>query len=242
MKILKFSEFINENNKNENLISLTIYYVTFHTSNSADNIYYGLDLEKAKIEFYSDSCVPERMLNNTDMSIEMSKIVNQYEFSYDGDIEDYPIEDYYTDHTVYKLVIEGDFEIIENRSIEAINSKSDELLSDVESYYKKEYGKYKYNIINVYDNEENYKGCIQLRIADHTENIHNNDRFSSSDCYISVVISNHDKTRKRFGVSNSFERRNNEKELIFDDDFIFDDVILEINETIEEFKNILIEK
>jgi hypothetical protein len=228
-------------NDNQNLFPLTLYSVTFHTSDSSDNEYFGTDADMAKLEFESNPDIPERMLNRTDMGIELQSQTNQYRFIHELDpeyesIEDYPIDEYYNDSSVYELVHEGDWEEIGHRKIDAANSKSDELLSDVENYYKQEYGRYKYNTINVYDGNEDYKGCIQLRIANHTENIHNVDRFGQCTYHISVVIANYDATKQWFGMANAFERRRNERELVFGEDDNFDDVVEEINELIEEFK------
>ena len=235
-----------ENNDN-NLFDLTFYSVTFHTSDSSDSEYYGIDGERAKLKFESNPDIPERMLSRTDMSIHLQKVTNQYRFIHELDseyesIEDYPIEDYYNDSSVYKLVHEGDLEDITNRTISPANFKSDELLHGVEYYYKSEYGNYKYNTINIYDEQENYKGCIQLRIANHTENIHNVDRFGSCNYYISVTIADYDATKQRFGMANAFERRGNEQELVFNGDDSLDNVIADINELIEEFKHRLLTK
>lgn len=232
---------------NANLVQLTIYSVTFHTSDSSDSVYYGTDANKAKLEYESNPDIPERWLNRTDMSIQLQSQTNQYRFIHELDtdfesIEDYPIDEYYDDSSVYKMVHEGDWEDIDNRKIDAVNSKSDVLLQDVAHYYKQEYGSYKYNTINVYDEDEEYKGCIQLRIANHTENIRNVDRFGSCDYYISVVIANYDVTKQRFGMSNAFERRRNERELVFGEDDNFDGVIEEINGLIEEFKQEILNK
>lgn len=230
-----------------NLVKLIIYSVTFHTSDSSDNVYYGTDANRAKLEYESNPNIPERWLNRTDMSIQLQSQTNQYRFIHELDvdfesIEDYPIDEYYDDSSVYELVQEGDWEDIDYRKIDAANSKSDELLQDVEHYYKQEYGRYKYNTINVYDEDETYQGCIQLRIANHTENIHNVDRFGSCDYYISVVIANYDATKQRFGMSNAFERRRNERELVFGEDDNFDGVIEEIDNLIEEFKEEILNK
>lgn len=234
-------------NDNQNIFPLTLYSVTFHTSDSSDNEYFGIDADRAKLEYESNPDIPERMLNRTDMSIQLQSQTNQYRFIHELDpeyesIEDYPIDEYYDDSSVYELVHEGDWEEIAYRQIDAANSKSDELLSDVEHYYKQEYGSYKYNTINVYDERENYKGCIQLRIANHTENIHNVDRFGQCNYHISVVISNYDATKQRFGMANAFERRRNERELVFNEDDNFDGVIESINELIEEFKEEILNK
>lgn len=227
-------------NNNQNLFPLTLYSVTFHTSDSANNEYFGTDADRAKIEFESPD-IPKNMFNRTDMSIEVQSQTNKYRFIYELDPEyestdDYPIDEYYNDSSIYELVYEGDWEDVDYRQIKAANSESDILLSDVEHYYKQEYGNYKYNTINVFDENEEYKGCIQLRIANHTENIFNVDRFGRCNYYISVVIANHDATRERFGMTNAFERMMNERELIFDEDNDFEDVIEKINELIEEFK------
>lgn len=240
-KILReeISKFLVEDD--DNLPSLTFYLVTFHTSDSADNVYEGTDADRARLEFESDLHVPERWLNRTDMSIELQSKTNKYRFIHKLDIdfetiEDYPIEEYYDDPSVYKLVQEGEWEIIDYRTIDAANAKSDELLQEVERYYKQKYGNYKYNTINVYDENEEYRGCIQLRISNHTENIRNVDRFGSCDYHISVVIANYDATKKKFGMTNGFERKRNERELIFDEDDNFDNVIEKIDNLIEEFR------
>lgn len=241
-------EYLNEQQNVENGIqNITLYSVTFHTSNSSDSIYYGIDKDEAFYKYKSFDDVPERWFNRSDMSIEILSQTNQYKFIHQLDfeyetIEDYPINDYYDDSSIYELINEGDWEYIDSRTIEPKNKESDELLNDVSSYFQKEYGKYKYNTINVYDENEEYKGCIQLRIADHTENIHNVDRFGSCDCYISVVISDYDVTRQRFGMSNAFERRRNEFELTFSSEDNFDGIVQDIENQIDNCKEIILEK
>lgn len=239
--------FLNESVDNNNIFELTFYSVTFHTSDSSDSEYYGTDGDRAELIFESNPDIPERMLNRSDLSIELSKMTNQYKFVHELDseyetIQDWPIEEYYKDDSVYKLVHEGDWEEIAHRKIEPVNLISDELLNDVEHYYKSEYGRYKYNTINVYDEEEIYYGCIQLRIANHTENINNINRFGQCNYYISVVVANHDATKQRFGMSNAFERRRNEFELVFGEDDNLADVINEINSLIEDCKEKILNK
>jgi hypothetical protein len=234
-------EHINENKLIDgvDLISLTIYSVTFNTSDSSDEIYYGVDGKRAKLEYDYTPDISEKLLGRNDMSMKFEKQTNQYKFIYDSDfesIEDYPIEDYYNDSDIYELVDEGEWELIDYRKIDAANSKSDELLQDVQHYYGQKYGNYKYNTIHVYDEDDEYKGCIELRIANHTENIHNVDRYGECDYHISIVIANHDATKKRFGMSNTFERKSNEVELVFDEDDKFYDVIEKIDNLIEKFK------
>ena len=65
------------------------------------------------------------------------------------------------------------------------------MLEEITNYYHDEYGKFKYNLINVYaDNDieqDEPIGCIQLRIADHTENINNVDRLVDG-IFISLLL------------------------------------------------------
>ena len=68
------------------------------------------------------------------------------------------------------------------------------------------------------------------------------DRYGSCDYYISVVIANYDATKQRFGMANAFERRRNERELVFGEDDNFDGVIEEIDNLIEEFKQEILNK
>lgn len=253
MKLRKFitttiREYLNEQKETQNNIQkLTLYSVTFHTSNSSDSVYYGTDKEDAFYEYNSFNDIPERWFNRSDMSVEITRQTNQYKFIHELDyeyetIEDYPIDEYYDDSSVYELVDEGDVEFVDTRTIEPKNKQSDELLNDVTNYFKNEYGNFKYNTINVYDEGEEYKGCIQLRIADHTENIHNIDRYGSCDCYISVVISDYDATNQRFGMVNAFERRRNEFELKFQSEDNFYGIIEEIQNQIEECREMILEK
>jgi len=224
------------------IIMFKLYSVIFNTTDSSNYEYYGPDINKAEDIFNSPPDIPENMLTRSDMSFVLMECVNKYRFLLDDLIEDFPIEDYYDDSTVYELVHEGDWVDVKYREIGNINIGSDELLNNVERYYRGKYGKYKYNTIEVYDDSDEYKGCIQLRISDHTENIHNIDRFGRCDYYISVVIANYDPTKNRFGMSNDFERRSNERELIFNGDDDFDEVILDINILIDEFSEDLIYK
>lgn len=238
---ITLNEFLNEFSS---LYELTFYDVVFHTSDSSDVIYFGIDKDKAFDEYKSFDDIPTKWVNRTDLSVEIKSCTNKYKFIYELDteyetIEDYPIEDYYDDSSIYKLVDEGESELIDSRIIEPINKNSEMLLDEVSSYYKNKYGEYKYNNINVYDGDER-KGRIQLRISDHTENINNIDRYGSSDCYISVVICDFDVTKQRFGMSNAFERRSNEYEIQFQSDDDFNSVIEVIENQIEECKERII--
>jgi hypothetical protein len=191
---------------------------------------------------YNISDVEDSWKMRNDIMIEFSKHTSKYKFILeDEDKQDYPIEEYYDNDNIYIELYGEEIETIDTKEISNVNKDTEILLNDVDRYFYKKYGNYKYNIINVYDDEENHKCCIKLRITDHTENIHNIDRFESCDFHISVVISNFDVTEKRFH-SNIFERSSNEMELKYDSDTSFDEIIDEINGTIEEFADILLEK
>ena len=50
---------------NQNIFTLTLYSVTFHTSDSSDIIYFGADADKAKLEYNSNPDIPKEMLYRT---------------------------------------------------------------------------------------------------------------------------------------------------------------------------------
>ena len=219
----------------DNIVSLVFYFVSLETYNSSDDLYSGFDLEKANKLFNKYDDIPEEWYKRSDISVSFRKMVNKYRFILeDENIDDYPIEDYYDDSYTYQLIEEGDIEDIEYRTIEPKNKKSDELLTDVGFFFYKKYGSFKYNKINVYDENDDYLGCIQLRISDHTENIMNIDKYGDCDYYISVVISDYDITKKRFGMRNAFERRGNEFEVNFDSDNNYEEIIDYIQSLIKE--------
>lgn len=221
--------------------TLTFYGVRLDTDETTDLLYVGLHLDDAESEFnscnYTD--LPSNFQNIGGVCT-LEKQKRKYKFVYELDLEfetkdDYPLEDYYEDKDYYKLVEETDWELIKTKDIKAVNEDSDKLLHEVQLAF----GGKKYNEINVDngldENDDDYKilGKINLRIADHTENIFNVDRFGGADYHVSVVIANLDKTRNRFGMSNAFERRRNEVELLFDGDTDLDEVVDKINEEIE---------
>jgi len=240
MKYLKtIEDFIRvfENVQN-NIFELTFYFVTFHTSNTSDNIYFGIDYQNALSEFNNPD-IPDEWKTRTDMSVEISKVIYKYKFVYELDaeyesIDDYPIESYYGDESYYAKIDESEWETIDNKDISSFNNKTEYILNEVQSYYHNKYGNYKYNIILIFDDEYHRLGNIKLRIANHTENIMNVDRFENADYHISVVISDYDSTEQRFSITNAFERRRNEFELKYNSDYTPEEIIEEINFKIEE--------
>jgi len=137
----------------------------------------------------------------------------------------------------------GDIDDSQQISIDTYqyNDSSDKLLEEVEKWFKKEYSSndYKYHLIEV-ENPNNYTEVkyIHVRIADHTENIKNIDRFGSYDYNLSVVIADLDVTRNRFW-SNGYERRRNEEELTFNSDDDIDEIKQKISDKMTEIIGIL---
>jgi hypothetical protein len=227
----------------DNLFELVTYTVTIDTNSTSDEEYSGFDEEKAIRVFngLGANDLPTNSINyggfcSLYKKVDKYKFVYELDKEYDEEISDYPIVEYYDNKNYYKLVEEGENEIIEHRDIAGANDKSNNLLDEITNYYHDEYGKFKYNTIQVYadsDIEQDEPiGCIQLRIADHTENINNVDRFGRCDFYISVVVADNDVTRNRFGMSNSFDRRSNEVEILVKSIDTFDDAIDRIQEEI----------
>ena len=150
-------------------------------------------------------------------------------------INDYPLEDYYEDESVWELINEGDWETLETEKKDRVNAATDELIEKVQDYindkYVKDRDSSKYMEISVYsdDNEDDYLGCIQIRVADHSQNANN---LSKSGCkeHLSIVIANKNATKSRFIPLG--------REIYFTDSDSFESIISEVENEIED----LIEK
>jgi hypothetical protein len=206
--------------------SITVYYVRFEASDYSEILYKGIDKVRAMAAF--DGFDDVLTYYDDYMYVVMEGVVTHYKFIEDDDIKDYPINYYYNDDTVYKLISTEEPETIEKRKVKPPNRDSDEVLNGVQNYFQMRYGKRKYIKITI--------GGIQirLRISDHTENIRNADKFSYVDYHISVVIADLDKTVGIYGNRNKRERRNNEFELRYDSGDKVADIILSINNFIKE--------
>ena len=86
----------------------------------------------------------------------------------------------------------------------------------------------KYTDIDIEDKIGNKIGKIQLRIADHSYNPQNNDLEARAGKFISVVITNNDATKNRFGGKYN---------LYFDPEKSYEYVIKKINEKIKDILN-----
>lgn len=231
----------------DDIFEITTYYVTAHTDSFINEIYIGNDYKRAVSEFNSSNTT-EDVGSDLGGTILFQKKTEKYKFVGDledgaYDISDFPFEDFYNDKDYYELIEEGEIEDIDSKTVNPVNEKTDELLYDV----RKHYGDSKYNTIVVDNGEEqssdNYQeyGCIQLRIADHSENVKNIDRAGNCEYYISVVIANKDATKGKFAAS-VYERKRNEVELNFDSNSTFDEIISNIDSAIEKGKKYIIGK
>jgi hypothetical protein len=112
----------------------------------------------------------------------------------------------------------------------------------VQDYFRKQASDYsyggKYCFFDVYDEkEEKFLGTIVLRIAEHTENIRNWDRYNpETDYRISVVISDYDPTKKQFW-SNDLERFSNEYYFSYDSDSTAEEIIDEIDGLLSDLED-----
>lgn len=234
-ELIKIENIMEKGGEVQEYFTIDFYNVSAHTDTSSDQKYGGYSYDDAKSDFdsidYTDVSDVSGGYALLEKRTETYKFVGDLE---DGEtIDDYPIEDYYDDYSMYEFVSEGDFETIEEKTISPPNESSDELLKEVERYMNSKYGSYKYNVISVYDDEDNRVGCVQVRVADHSENVSNIDRYLKCDYSLSVVIANLDKTKGRF-LTSVYERRSNEDEEYFSSDDSFEDIISFIEDWIED--------
>lgn len=227
---------------NSDLISLELYSVSFQSDSHSEVIYYGADEKEALKQFNDFDDVPDKLLSSNYLKVDLSKAT--YSYRYIGDEEEreyFPIEEYFDDESLYELVDEGDFDVIKDRKIAARypNKESNELLDKVNSYFFDKYGKLKYNIIPI----NNKDGCIQLRIADHTENLANITRYTEDRCdyFISVVISDSDATEYKFKDINTTLKTTKDIQLKYTSDDTLNFIVNDIEKLIKKLTNNLSE-
>ena len=222
---------------------LIFYQVSIVGNDYLETIYEGIDFYRAKREY--DLVGISDFQNDYGGEVMLEKSQKTFRYVYDlDDLEVFPIEKYYAKTDLYEELDSTEPEIVFQKQISYINKQSDELLSRVQDHYFEIYGEYKYNNIPVTndlpEDDDNFVefGCIQLRLADHSENLQNIDRFGVCDYYISVVIAEKNATKDLF-FSNKFDRRKNEIELHFDSDANFETIVSEIDQKIENGKQIV---
>ena len=194
---------------------LLLYYVFAHGNDYTRNIYTGTNLSQATLEFNS--------VNLDSFSDDFGGFATLEQEEYIGE----PAEDFelYFDDTSSFTPI-GDIEVLHSRTISPANEQSDTLLMDVSIYFSDLYGGIKYHTLELGDK------FVQLRLADHSENLLNIDRYGAHDYYLSVVIAD-----KNYTSPQHLDRRSNEKEIYFTSEDSFQHVIETINQTIKQFNH-----
>jgi hypothetical protein len=229
---------------NDNIFTLKQYAVIASTNPSSDLLYETYDEARAR-EIYN--AADHNDFEGYNYGTAVLQVRDKKYKLIEENLEDFPFEDYYDDETTYELLDESDYEDIETREVARPNEQSDKLLSEVQLYVKTKYGGGKYSAISVFEEAPadpdfpEILGAIQLRIADHSENVNNNDRFGGSDFYLSVVIADVDATSGKFSQS-MYDRRRNEKEIYFTSDDQFDGVIEEIEDEIQQAREYIWDK
>jgi len=227
------------------------YKVSIETETDSDIIIETYDYEDALYEFenWNISDLDSAKDREYEHSVLLSVYYSYYRFILeDEDVEDYPIQDYYDHDDIYELIDDGYYKQLKYRTVEGINEKANELLRYVESYFSYKYGEgnnYKYFRIPINTNDDVYIGDIQLRIADHTPNLINIRRHSSSILgLLSVVISDQDPTSGKFRSVDGYygDYFVDNMEYSGDDLEDKDIVVLDIESRIDEIKKMFIEK
>jgi len=194
---------------------LLLYYVFAHGNDYTRNIYTGTNLSQATLEFNS--------VNLDSFSDDFGGFATLEQEEYIGEpAEDFEL--YFDDDATFTPI--GDIEVLHSRTISPANEQSDTLLMDVSIYFSDLYGGIKYHTIELGDK------FVQLRLADHSENLLNIDRYGAHDYYLSVVIAD-----KNYTSPQHLDRRSNEKEIYFTSEDSFQHVIETINQTIKQFNH-----
>lgn len=145
------------------------------------------------------------------------------EIDEDDNIDDYTDTITLKDKTFWQIIDDGEWNVLEEDSVERVNEKADKLLSEVYNYYGR-----KYNTIYL-DKDETIS--LKLRIADHSGKWKNK---GSEDYFLSIVISDKNPTEDFY--TNSPMGLNREEEEVFSSENTFEEIIEFINEKIKYYK------
>ena len=112
------------------------------------------------------------------------------------------------------------------------NNYIDLILNELSIIYNEPIKSFKYIKIDVFDemDEDEYIGCVQVRVGDHSQNPNNIDRFSDCDKNLSFVISNLDATKEKFNPDSDEFYYNSESSL----NFILENIKSKIDNAIED--------
>ena len=179
--------------QNNDIVEFKTYDVQVGGNSHTESIYGGYDLDEAKRKFnqadLDDLSTSDKYSGGV---VILEEKINKYKFIYDLDedesIEDFPIEYYYEDDSIYELIEEGEYKEIETRDIigekdikEQNEEQADELLNETINYFKKLYPRY---TKAGYVNRESYyflipipntDNTIELRLSNHSPNFDNVD-------------------------------------------------------------------
>ena len=207
----------------------TIYFITLSGGDWSD-------LYADAYNDYADALSDFNSVNNSDFgryenSIGLSKYLSEKTLKYkfvgeieeDENIEDYTDERSLKDKTLWKIIEEGDEQTIEVESIERVNKKADELLSEVVNHFGR-----KYNTIYL---DEDETISLKLRIADHSGKWKNK---GDDNYFLSIVISDKNPTEDFY--KNSAEGLKRSEEEVFSSDNTFEEIIDFVNEKIKDYK------
>jgi predicted GNAT family acetyltransferase len=179
--------------QNNDIIEFKTYDVQVGGNSYTESIYGGYDLDEAKRKFnYADLDDLSTSDKYSGGVVILEEKINKYRFIYDlgedESMDDFSIEDYSEDDSIYELIEEGEYKEIETRDIvgekdikEQNEEQADELLNDTINYFKKLYPRY---TKAGYVNRESYyflipipntDNTIELRLSNHSPNFDNID-------------------------------------------------------------------
>jgi hypothetical protein len=166
----------------DKIVELDFYSVTLSTPDHDRSGYVGTDMEEA-IEEMNAACY-EDFYNERGGDAILQKATNRYRFignlDEDETIQDYPIEDYHKDKSVYEKIEEGDWEDVDFVTVTAppteeenIKEAGRDLRDEITAYCKNICSDYKMAAFmgSTFYGLKSYKdGNIIVRVSDHYPN------------------------------------------------------------------------
>ena len=183
--------------------TLIRYKVAFSDSKEIFEVYDGFDKSEA-MRLYEDADTThlEDMLYSYDLSISIEELKETYSFIYelqeDEELADYPLVDYYGDCDIWQLE-DVDYEIVSHKELGKQILDAGDIETLIQEKLAKRFGNGSYKAHGKYNYFTSRKGLTQLRVASHTHNTSNDERFSANvDYFISIVITDKDPTDDHF--------------------------------------------
>lgn len=143
-----------------------------------------------------------------------------------------------------EIFLDEEGDIIDDKQLDLVNYYINENTDKIIELLKEDLEK-KYNIqfnqsfgrYADYEYDENLKP-ITIRVADHSENVTNQERFGS-EYSLSIVVANKDSTKNKFGNENAFYRTNKNIEISFGENDDYEIILDQIDSAIEELKDLI---